>query len=705
MKGSNGAIERVPTRLSRLLAPARALLDRLKYPQKFALISLLFILPLAVVMYFLISEINDRIDFASKEIKGDKYLRPLRELQEHAGQSRFLARAYAEGNVVGRPELIRKQVEIEQDFAKLDKVENEYGKSLKTTQKLAALRENWRFLKEQALSAQLADVDRLHEQFQADVRDLMSHVGDASNLILDPDLDLYYLMDAVLLKLRKGRPAHARSAPGPRRTVAKAQPIRRRGNAAGGITGFQPEQVRVGMSVAFRNNPAQNLKPRLGEALQAYDAAMTDYLVALRREIAQATNTTMGLAAYEALVQKAYAGNVNLWDRDVAELDGLLQVRIDGFARRQYFIATFAALALLAVLYLWIAFYSSVMRTVGRLREASERMVGGSIDQVVTLDTRDELGQVVTAFNNVAGRLRQEWMQAQEESQRARAAEAQLREHEEDLVRAKEAAEDANRAKSQFLANMSHELRTPLNAIIGYSEMLQEASEDVGQEDFIPDLQKIHGAGKHLLGLINDILDLSKIEAGRMTMYLETFDVTNLVQEVATTVHPLVQKNGNQLEIQRRPTGKHACRRDQGAPVSVQPAQQRLQVHRKGDDPPARKPRSVRRARYAVLPGERQRHRHDSGAIGEAVPGIQPGRCLHNAQVRWDRARAGADPALLSDDGRRCVGNERARQWVNLHYPFAGGSARRCRAPDRRPNGVHQVSSPIAKWSGHHPRG
>jgi signal transduction histidine kinase/CheY-like chemotaxis protein len=149
-----------------------------------------------------------------------------------------------------------------------------------------------------------------------------------------------------------------------------------------------------------------------------------------------------------------------------------------------------------------------------------------------------------------ASRLREQLL---EEERKARESlewqVTETRKAEAELRRAKEAADEANKAKSAFLANMSHELRTPLNAIIGYSEMLQEEAEDLGQNEFAPDLQKIHTAGKHLLGLINDILDLSKVEAGKMTLFIEEFEVARMIEEVAATVRPLVAKNGNKLEV------------------------------------------------------------------------------------------------------------------------------------------------------------
>ncbi len=175
------------------------------------------------------------------------------------------------------------------------------------------------------------------------------------------------------------------------------------------------------------------------------------------------------------------------------------------------------ALALL----LGYALSGSLIGAVREMKVGLRRIAAGDFSQGVVVANRDELGVLAADINRMSSELRRLYGQL----------------------------EAASRHKSEFLANMSHELRTPLNAIMGYSEMLQEEARDTGGEAFVPDLQKIHAAGRHLLELINAVLDLSKIEAGRMELYLETFSIPGLVHDITAVIQPLVQKNQNRLEV------------------------------------------------------------------------------------------------------------------------------------------------------------
>jgi signal transduction histidine kinase len=170
-----------------------------------------------------------------------------------------------------------------------------------------------------------------------------------------------------------------------------------------------------------------------------------------------------------------------------------------------------------------------------QLSVAAGVVAQGNLDQATPVTNTDEIGELQRAFNTMLASLRGRQLA---EQQRAAAEQARL------------AAEQANRAKSAFLANVSHELRTPLTAIIGYSELLQATAIESSQHEIISDVEKIHQAGRHLLALINDVLDFSKLEAGKLRLVAADFSLRELIEDVALTSQPLVEKNHNRLVLE-----------------------------------------------------------------------------------------------------------------------------------------------------------
>ncbi|MBI5929535.1 MAG: response regulator [Chloroflexi bacterium] len=513
--------------MNAFFAPAIALMNRLKYPAKFLLIGLLLLLPLAIALNQYLRQINKDIDFADKEQVGLEYNEPVMQLLQNIQQHAALASMYLSGRTDFQDEIDAKEAEIDANIREVDKIEARLGKTLGTTENWTEVKDTWSRLKVNFYDLTAENSIAGHDTLVGEILDLITVVGNNSNLILDPRIESYYLMDTLVIRL-------------PMRTQFLSQ-IRNYSLIVTTHGEFSPsEQTRLEIfSGLVQSNLQGNLKGfdyvygadrdvevALRDDVEKHNTTTRQFLTTVNGAFLRVTresDTAVSVSSdrFYEISTDAINETFTFYTQVSPELDKLLQERIDEYAMRRNGVIASALIGLAIAIYLFVGFYLAVRKTIAALDYTSKRMVSGDTSDTLKLDNRDELAQVAISFNNIAT----------------------------ELMLTRDRALEANRAKSTFLANMSHELRTPLNAILGYTGLMLASKYGPVTDQQQDRMQRVIDNGQHLLGLINDVLDLSKIEAGKMELYLETFSVTELLEGVANTARPLVEKNNNVLEV------------------------------------------------------------------------------------------------------------------------------------------------------------
>jgi PAS domain S-box-containing protein len=560
------------------------------YPRKFALISVLFAAPLAMLALSFLSEVDDRTQFGTKELQGIEYLRPLRQVGELLPEA-HLAAAAAQADPAQAAAWQRHLSVLDRRFGALESMDRRLGTQLDTSSRFEALNQQWMEFRETAPALPRPELDVLYRGLADAVAALKVHVGNTSNLILDPELDSYYLMDAMLTQLPEAlslvaqlRRATTGQSDGAGATQIELAPLRERLRAS-------LHRTEHGLNTAFANNRSRTLGVPLRSSLNGFMAAAG--------ALADGTDPNAHSRAFRA--------GFELWDQAAADLDLLIAARVSGYTRWARGVIALVIVSLLVLTFLWMGLYASVMHAVRRLRRAADRtaaMMDSALDCIIVMDHEGRIVEFNPAAERTFGYARADVvgrplaeavvppsMRAAHVAGLARylaSGESKLlgqrieivamraggeefpvelaivpissgrhpvftayvrditerRRADDELRRSKEEAEAGSRAKSEFLATMSHEIRTPMNGVLGFAELLADTGLNAEQRQH---LDTIRESGEALLKIINDILDFSKIEAGSMRLESTPLDFAETARDVTRLLG--AQANAKHLEL------------------------------------------------------------------------------------------------------------------------------------------------------------
>lgn len=385
--------------VSTVLSPVVRLMNNLKYGYKFSLIGFIFVAQVAGLMYFLVSEMNENIDFAQKERVGVEYVRTIipffTSVQDY--QRYFYLSDNSEG--LAKDKIASKQKEIDKYITDIDVVEQKLGGILKTQEKWEAIKTKWQNVKAQSLSASPQQVIDLGTEMSDDIADLIGHIGDTSNLILDPELDSYYIMDTVITKMpviiRKMEQAKLLGV----RAASHELSVGERSDfiIIGGLIKTNAENATKGLDVAYKENP--QVKVRLENQVISMNKDLNSFLelfTQLTGPNARKVNSTMLLERG----QRASLGSISLYNAEVKMLDDLLATRLDKYNKHKlYIIAGNLAVFLLIIVPMFLAFGLSIKHSIFELKNLMIRVEAGDFTARGKVYSEDEIGILTGVVN------------------------------------------------------------------------------------------------------------------------------------------------------------------------------------------------------------------------------------------------------------------------------------------------------------------
>jgi len=395
--------------MNTIVIPAKILMDSMRYPLKFGVIFLIVLIPLVVLSLNLITSISEDLSFLENERTGLAYIKTVRQPLEHIQQHRGMTAAYLNGATEFHDRIMQKRGVVDAKLAELKEVDNKLGGLLSTGDTMDKLMQQWSSIKTNTLNMSSAESIKLHSAMIVDMLSLMSTVADASQITLDPELDSYYMGDAIVSGLpnmleNMGQARAVGSGVAAKGGFAN-QKIYTKLSVLSNNINLYSQGVRSGLQAAYEENT--DASKALKDATNSSNSAIHEMQVLLNDKLLNAETIVISSDVVFNTATEAISGSYKLYDNLVPELDKIFGDRIaSGHAMMNTSIGV-VVVVLILVAYLFAGFYFSVAESIRTINESAQKLAGGDLSTRINLKARDEMKQIADSFNDMANQFGQ----------------------------------------------------------------------------------------------------------------------------------------------------------------------------------------------------------------------------------------------------------------------------------------------------------